>query len=291
MRSALAAALAALTESLAEQGEASSPECMKAVADIETIKNWIDALPEAELALDPARYSEAKGIIYNARARASHHLGHYKEALQFYETAISSTHLVDSYIGIAAVYFKIAPPYGPKNQARIAAELEKALLINPTSGKAHHYLGRLATDRGEFQKAVDAFSKAEEHPWTLFLHAVVLAEKLPKEARKPLEALELLERSIELRGRPDERYEAFCRYLIAWFPTSDNSAVPAIEATRPLLYNRAVELARELAANGVRPELKKKGQELVEQLELIAKGARAESQEKVHVLSVTLPPI
>jgi tetratricopeptide (TPR) repeat protein len=267
VRSALAAALAALTESLAERGDSRSPECVQAVEDIETIRKWIDELPATETALDPAGYTEAKGIVYNARARAAHHQEHYKEALEFYEKAISSTHLVDSYIGIAAVLFKTSPPYGPKNQARIEAELQKALRISPTSGKAHHYLGKLATDRGDFQKALEAFNKAEEHPWTLFLHAEVLAERLPAEERRPLEALELLERSIELRARPDERYDAFCRYLINWLPTCRNSAIPAVAATRPRLHARAIDLAKELEAAGVRPELKERGRQLLNELQ------------------------
>jgi tetratricopeptide (TPR) repeat protein len=267
VRSALAAALSQYTESLREENLHETTAFRDAVEDTKRIAQWLEEMPADQRALDAQAYSVACGIVFNACGRVEHHQGNWAEARAYYARAISCTHLADTHLGLAAVYFKTDPPYGPRNQARIEAELEKARRINPTSGKVYHYKGRLEMARGNFDKAVEAFAQAEEHPWTMFLHAQSLVEGRDPERRDYVQALELLERSIRMRQRADERYEKFCQYFLDWAPYSHEHPQPAARESVSFLKVNAARIAKELAETGKTEEERAKGRALMMQME------------------------
>ncbi|HEX6372649.1 MAG TPA: hypothetical protein VF006_27260 [Longimicrobium sp.] len=204
--SAKASTLAAKMEGISER---KGPTCMDELAPL---RKEIDAIlkelesPGPEDATDPRASYTALGVVLNAAGRAAHLTRDLDVAIDYLERAINRLpDMPDPHVNLAAALIRKAD--GARVPKRAYEALDRALQINEENGKAHYYLARLALCRRDYTAADKHFARADEHHWSLYLHADVLARYLePPNAEL---ALAKLEQSIEGYPRPDERYVFF----------------------------------------------------------------------------------
>jgi tetratricopeptide (TPR) repeat protein len=204
--SAKASTLAAKMEGISER---KGPTCM---GELEPLREEINAIlnelesPRTEDATDPRASYTALGVVLNAAGRAAHLTGHLDVAIDYLERAINRLpDMPDPHVNLAAALIRKAS--GARVPKRANEAIERALQINEDNGKAYYYLGRLALCRRDYKAANEHFARADEHHWSLYLHAQVLARHL--EPPNVELALAKLEQSIERYRRPDERYVFF----------------------------------------------------------------------------------
>jgi tetratricopeptide (TPR) repeat protein len=195
-------------------------------------------------------YLQARANAENAYGRALDIMnGNVEEAVAALDTAVSlAPQFTDAWLNLASILIK--HEYGADWASRAQDALERALELAPKSPKAHYLRGELCEKQARDEEAVKEFTQVEGD----YRAAMKLAQLAGgKEDFKT--AAEQMARSLKLRDDPDFRAILYVEYLLK-HPDED-----------PSVLDEAETWAKKLATKGVTAGNRRRGQELLEEIE------------------------
>lgn len=223
------------------------------MAEIEKARNSVVRLsPEA--AQMPSAYASAHATAENAFGRASFLLGRHTLALDAYRRATTVLpDFVDAHLNLAEA---LLSGVESRWQERAEATLQQALRIDPANARAEYLYGRLCAEESvaRFEEAKQHLARAGSYPQALFLQAEILAEHDHDLAT----AVALLDRAIALAPAPGHRLLSYVNLVLQLAKEG--------KADREQL-DRARERAQRLARDGVTERFRRRGTELLAQIE------------------------
>jgi cytochrome c-type biogenesis protein CcmH/NrfG len=226
---------------------------LELLAEIKKLRNTIhQATPQS--GDDAAVYANALATAENAYGRAFDLLGRKPNAVEAYRRATTLLpDFVDAHLNLAEALIDLRE-FGWQEQAEAA--IRQALRSEPSSRRAEYLYGRLSADPSvaRYEEAKQHFERAGGYSQALFLYATLLAQqdgKLP-------DALAVLDRAIAANPAAGHRLLAYANFVLQLAGEG--------RADRARL-NRAREYAERLAAEGYTPRFRRRGQELVEQID------------------------
>jgi tetratricopeptide (TPR) repeat protein len=203
----------------------------------------------------------ARAVMKNAYGWALLRQGRSRDAVTALSDAITlMPDFVDAYLNLAEILIGGRSKVDPNWIQEAQSQLDQALLLSPSSPRAHYLSGRLLAKPaiGEFEKAKEHLLKAELFPNSYFLYAQILKGI----DGNPKGAIEALAKSIARFPRVDYRYVVYAQWIIE-FINSSPAGPPA--ALQTLLEN-ALSAANKLHGHGIEKKLQSKGQELLGKL-------------------------
>jgi tetratricopeptide (TPR) repeat protein len=218
-------------------------------------------------------YTFACAVAKNAFGLALSYQSQFKAAETKLREAITLTpDFVDAYLNLAEILMKAKSRLDLNWIQEAQAQLDQALLLSPSSQRAHYLLGRLQANPaiGEFTAAKENFSKAELIPWSYYFRAQIIKNQ----DHDLKQAIQVLGKSIARFPRVDYRYEAYVRWTITFLEANTATAgsdQSLAEYSRILLDN-ALSAARKLQKHGIDEKLRTQGEDLVNKLNVLQKG-------------------
>jgi tetratricopeptide (TPR) repeat protein len=221
-------------------------------------------------------YAAARAVVKNAYGWALYRQARPKKADDELREAITiMPDFVDAYLNRADILFATKGKLDPNWIEQARDLLSQALLLSPSSERAHYLFGRLFVYPAisDFEKAKEHFAKAELIPWSYLF----LAQILKNQEDKIRDAIQTLAKSISRFPRADYRQVQYVKWIIEFVEEklAEPEPTPAdLEASRTLLDN-ATAAARRLANHGIEDRFKTQGQAFLPQLEKLLEGIPA----------------
>jgi tetratricopeptide (TPR) repeat protein len=230
-----------------------SADVARLISEIKKIRGSIqDSVPATTRS--GAVYASALATAENAFGRASYLLGRQKDAFEAYRRAATLLpDLVDAQLNLVELFL------GLKDvgwQAQAEAAICQVLRVDPSNEQAEYLYGRLCADPSvaRYKAAEEHLTRAGNSPEALFLHAQILAEQDDDLSA----ALALLDRAIALAPAPGHRLLGYVNFVLELAKKGD--------ADRELLL-KARERADRLATDGISPRFRRRGVELIAELD------------------------